>query len=396
MIAPTHTRLSRFYRRLAAASACAVALMSLPLAGAAGEGANNPSFAHVDSIMLQAVADSVFPGAVLLVADSGRRVHLRAYGMMGYGTYARLMPKNAIFDLASVTKVVATTTAAMLLVDRGQLDLDAPVQRYLPGFTGENKDKVTVRHLLVHASGLPPFRRYYLENLSAEETLHRIMIEPLIYSPGSETRYSDLGIILTAKIVEAISGLSLDRFCTKNIFQPLDMKDTFFNPPAEVLDRIPPTEYDPWRGRMVHGQVHDENAFTLGGVSGHAGLFSTAEDLSHFAAMLLAEGKYGGRQLISPEIIAEFTRRQNLVSGSSRALGWDTRSAEKSSSGQYMSMRAFGHTGFTGTSIWIDPVKKVFVILLSNRVHPTRDNRRIIGFRPRLHDAVMQALGKSR
>ncbi len=346
--------------------------------------------------MLQAVADSVFPGAVLLVADSGRRVHLRAYGMMGYGTYARPMPKNAIFDLASVTKVVATTTAAMLLVDRGQLDLDAPVQRYLPGFTGENKDKVTVRHLLVHASGLPPFRRYYLENLSAEQTLHRIMIEPLIYSPGTETRYSDLGIILTAKIVEAISGLSLDRFCAKNIFQPLDMEDTFFNPPAEVLDRIPPTEYDPWRGRMVHGQVHDENAFTLGGVSGHAGLFSTAEDLSHFAAMLLAEGKYGGRQLISPGIIAEFTRRQNLVSGSTRALGWDTRSAEKSSSGHYMSMRAFGHTGFTGTSIWIDPAKKVFVILLSNRVHPTRDNRRIIGFRPKLHDAVMQALGKSR
>ncbi len=396
MISSTRKHISQFYRRLAAASACAVALVYLPVSGAAGEGANSPSFAHVDSIMLQAVADSVFPGAVLLVADSGRRVHLRAYGMMGYGTYARPMPKNAIFDLASVTKVVATTTAAMLLVDRGQLDLDAPVQRYLPGFTGENKDKVTVRHLLVHASGLPPFRRYYLENLSAEQTLHRIMIEPLIYSPGTETRYSDLGIILTAKIVEAISGLSLDRFCAKNIFQPLDMEDTFFNPPAEVLDRIPPTEYDPWRGRMVHGQVHDENAFTLGGVSGHAGLFSTAEDLSHFAAMLLAEGKYGGRQLISPGIIAEFTRRQNLVSGSTRALGWDTRSAEKSSSGHYMSMRAFGHTGFTGTSIWIDPVKKVFVILLSNRVHPTRDNRRIIGFRPKLHDAVMQALGKSR
>ncbi len=376
-------------------------LVGLLAAGCSGRPRSGPPatgtdpFAAVTATMQQAVADSVFPGAVLLVADAESRVYFQAFGKMGYGDFARPMPRNAIFDLASVTKVVATTTAAMLLVDRGSLELDKPVQHYLPEFTGEGKEKVTVRHLLVHASGLPPFRRYYLENLSAEETLRRILIEPLIYEPGTETRYSDLGLILTAKIIEKLSGMPFDRFCTQNIFQPLDMRETFFNPPASLLDRIPPTEYDPWRGRMVHGVVHDENAYSLGGVAGHAGLFSTAEDLSHFARMLLSGGQYKGKAFLSSNVVAEFTRRQNLVPGSDRALGWDTRSAEKSSSGRFMSTQAFGHTGFTGTSIWIDPVKKVFVILLSNRVHPTRENRKIIAFRPTLHDAVMQALGKA-
>jgi len=355
-------------------------------------GFRSAGMARVDSMMQAAVQDSAFPGAVLLVARNAIIAHFKAYGNMGYGEYARPVPLNAIYDLASITKVVATTTAAMLLVQEGKLDLDARVQDYLPEFTGAGKDSVTVRHLLVHASGLPPFKRYFLENLSPGEIIRRILQEPLEYSPGTDTRYSDLGMILMGKIIEKLSGTTLDRFCRERIFAPLGMDETFFKPAESLYDRIPPTEDDPWRGRVVHGVVHDENAFALGGVAGHAGLFSSAHDLAIFAQMLLNGGAYDRTRLLQPEIIAQFTRRQNLVPGSDRALGWDTRSAEGSSSGHFMSMRAFGHTGFTGTSIWIDPEKRLFVILLTNRVHPTRANRKLYPFRPRLHDAIMEAL----
>ncbi len=349
-------------------------------------------FAPVDEQMRKALVDSVFPGAVLLVSHKNRIRHFKAYGFLGYGEYKKETPLNAIFDLASVTKVVATTTAAMLLVDRGKLDLEKPVQSYLPEFQGEGKLEITVRDLLVHTSGLPPFKRYYLENLSSEETLQRIFSEPLEYERRSESRYSDLGIILTGKIIEKISGMPLDQFCAKNIFEPLGMKETFFNPPKQSLYRIPPTELDEWRDRLVHGEVHDENSFSLGGVAGHAGLFSTATDVAAFLKMMVNAGEYKGRNFILSQTIAAFTKRQNLVEESTRAIGWDTRSEERSSSGHFMSMRAFGHTGYTGTSIWVDPDKSLFVILLTNRVHPTRVNRKIIAFRPILHDAVMRAL----
>lgn len=348
----------------------------------------------VDSLMQQAVRDSVFPGAVLLVARNGVIALFEAYGRMGYGDFDRPMPKNAIFDLASLTKVVATTTAAMLLVQEGRLDLDATVQSYLPGFTGPGKSSITIRHLLTHSSGLPPFKRYFLEELKPGEIIDRILQEPLEYAPGSDTRYSDLGIILLGKIIEKISGQSLDQFCRERIFEPLGMVETAFNPPSAWYERIPPTEKDPWRGRIVHGVVHDENAYALGGVAGHAGLFSSARDLAIFAQMLLNGGRYGETELLSRTIIEEFTRRQNMVSGSTRALGWDTQHPD-GSCGTLMSPRAFGHTGFTGTSLWIDPDNQLIVVLLSNRVHPTRENRKIIQFRPRLHDAVMRALSGS-
>ena len=348
-------------------------------------------FAGIDSMMHQAVRDSVFPGAVLLVARNGVIAHFKAYGKMGYGKWDRPVPLNAIYDLASLTKVIATTTAAMLMVQSGQLDLDAAVQGYLPEFVGENKDRVTVRHLLTHSSGLPPFKRYFLENLQPGEIIDRILKEPLEYEPGTQTRYSDLGMILLGKIIEKLSGQPLDRFCHDRIFEPLGMTETFFNPPAPLLDRIPPTENDPWRGRMVHGVVHDENAYALGGVSGHAGLFSSARDLAIFAQMMLNGGRYDDVRLLDRKIIEEFTRRQDIVPGSTRALGWDT-PGPRSSAGRLMSRKAFGHTGFTGTSIWIDPDRKLFVILLSNRVHPTRKNRKLYRFRPKLHDAIIGAL----
>ena len=355
-------------------------------------GFSTAGMARVDSMMQAAVQDSAFPGAVLLVARNAIIGHFKAYGNMGYGEYARPVPLNAIYDLASLTKVIATTTAAMLLVQEGKLDLDARVQDYLPEFTGAGKDSVSVRYLLVHASGLPPFKRYFLEELTPGEIVQRILQEPLEYSPGTETRYSDLGMILLGKIIEKLSGTTLDQFCRERVFAPLGMNETFFNPPETLYERIPPTEDDPWRQRMLHGVVHDENAFALGGVAGHAGLFSSAHDLAIFAQMLLNGGAYDHTRLLQPETIAQFTRRQNRVSGSDRALGWDTRSAEGSSSGHFMSMRAFGHTGFTGTSIWIDPENRLFVVLLTNRVHPTRANRKLYPFRPQLHDAIMQAL----
>ncbi|MEK7254388.1 MAG: serine hydrolase, partial [Bacteroidota bacterium] len=258
-------------------------------------------------------------------------------------------------------------------------------------FIGEKKEQVTVRHLLTHCAGLVPFRLYFKEKSSAGEILQPILNEPLEYPTGSKTSYSDLDFILLGKIVEKLSGVRLDTFCAEQIFRPLRMADTFFLPDSSVLSRLAPTEFDAWRGRLVHGQVHDENAHALGGVSGHAGLFSTARDLATFLQMLLNGGKYDDLQLLQSGTVALFTRRQNLVPGSSRALGWDTADGANSA-GRLMSERAFGHTGYTGTSVWVDPEKEMFVILLSNRVHPTRANTKILKFRALLHDAIMRAM----
>lgn len=354
--------------------------------------------ARLDSVRLlmqQAVRDSVFPGAVLLLGRNATIALHEAFGHLGYGEFARPMPLNAIFDMASVTKVIATTTASMLLYERGQLALDAPVQSYLPNFIGKDKEKITVRHLLTHTSGLIAFRRYFLDYHTPDEILNVILKEELTYPTGTQTIYSDLGVILLGKIIELVSGKSLEAFCRDEIFVPLRMHETFYQPDSSLLPRVAPTELDTLtlgrKGRIVHGTVHDENAYTLGGVSAHAGLFSTARDVGMFLQMLLNGGSYGELQLLRPETIAQFIKRQEVVTGSSRALGWDTADG-KNSAGTLMSTEAFGHTGFTGTSVWSDPQTQLFVVLLSNRVHPTRENRRIIPFRAKLHDAIVRAL----
>ncbi len=357
-------------------------------------GMNAAQLDSVRLLMQTAVRDSVFPGAVLLVARNGLIVMDEACGTMGYNEFNRPMRLDGIFDMASVTKCVATTTACMLLYERGQLDLEAPVQKYLPEFIGAGKENVTIRHLLTHSSGLMAYRRYFLEFHAPGEIIKTILNEPLENPVGAKTVYSDLGIILMGKIAEKLSGQSLEVFCREQIFQPLKMSETGYNPPQQFITRIPPTEFDSWRGRMVHGQVHDENAFSLGGVSGHAGLFSTTRDLAAFLFMLQNGGVYEGGRLLKPETIALFTSRQNVVAGSSRALGWDTPDG-KNSAGHFMSGRAFGHTGFTGTSVWTDPEKNMFVILLSNRVHPARNNQKLLPFRAKLHDAVMKAVANA-
>jgi CubicO group peptidase (beta-lactamase class C family) len=364
----------------------AAALVAVVACGPSGRAAPTPVAPQVDPRFsavvsyLRSQVDSAFPGAVIAVGYQGEIVLLNAVGHYGSGD-ARPVTPATIFDLASLTKVVGLTTAAMMLVDSGQLDLDAPVQRYVPAFQGADKERVTIRHLLTHSSGLPAWRPLYREAATREEALALVDTTPLLRQPGDTFVYSDLGAIVLMQAVEAIAREPLDRFLEARLFGPLGMAATRFLPPESWRSRIAPTENDSsFRHHMLRGEVHDENAARLGGVSGHAGLFSTAGDLARFAEWLLR----------APQM-REWTKRQNLPPGSSRALGWDTPS-ERSSAGTKLSATAFGHTGFTGTSVWIDPENDLFIILLTNRVNPTRANTKILQVRRRVADLVVDAL----
>ncbi|HSK81341.1 MAG TPA: serine hydrolase domain-containing protein [Thermoanaerobaculia bacterium] len=350
-----------------------------------------PALEDADRLLESFRERGAFPGGVLAVGHRGEVVHLHAFGRLTYDADAPPVAADTLYDLASLTKVVATTTMAMILVDEGRLDLDQPVRELLPGFTGPGKEAVTVRHLLTHSSGLPAVAPLYQEIRGRTAYLERIQAMDLEFPPGSRSTYSDLGIILLGEILERTAGQPLDAFVRERVLEPLGMRDTRFLPPVELRPRIAPTEIDPWRGRLIQGEVHDENAFAMGGVAPHAGLFGTAGDLARFAQMLLNGGIFEGRRLVSPETVELFTRRAGIP-GSDRALGWDTKSAEGSSAGTLFSSRSFGHTGFTGTSIWIDPERELFVILLTNRVHPTRENNLIREARPAVADAVVRAL----
>jgi CubicO group peptidase (beta-lactamase class C family) len=304
-----------------------------------------------------------------------------------------------MYDIASLTKVVATTTLVAKLAEGDfpvPIDLDAKVERYLPEWAGgpqpEWRSRVTVRHLLTHTSGLPPFKEYWRTSKSKQDTLDKIFKEPLEYEPGTKEVYSDLGIILMAEIIERLTGKPLDVLAHEFIFAPLGMTNSMYNPPKKIWPTVAPTEMDnQYRHRQIQGEVHDENAAAIGGVSGHAGVFSTAPDLAAFCQMLLNGGVYAHQRILRRATIAEFTTPQQLSSGT-RTLGWAA-PTPGGSSGQFFGPHSFGHTGFTGTSIWVDPDKQVFVVFLTNRVYPTRENQKHIKVRPALHDAVMQALG---
>lgn len=346
---------------------------------------------------LQSEVDSAFPGAVLAVGMAGRPPLFAAVGHYGADD-PRPVDTATVYDLASLTKVVGLTTVAMLLVHEGKLDLDASVQRYVPAFRGPNKDRVTIRHLLTHSSGLPAWRPLYTEATTRATAFTLADTTPLTSEPGATSVYSDLGAIVLTQVIEGITGQRLDALLAARVFGPLGMRDTRFLPPNEWQDRVAPTERSQ-DGTVIRGTVHDENAWRLGGVSGHAGLFSTAPDLARFAAWLLGEtpghGPGVNTPTLPPEMVKEWTRRQNLPPGSSRTLGWDTPSGPNSSAGTKLSSAAFGHTGFTGTSIWIDPEKGLFIILLTNRVHPTRENNRIGRVRSRVADLVVAALSEN-
>lgn len=348
--------------------------------------------ADVDRVVEAAIADRAFPGAVVAVGHRGRLALLKAYGRLSYDAGAAPVTTETIYDLASLTKVVATTTVAMSLFDEGRLALDAPVASYLPRFTGRWKERVTVRHLLTHSSGIEWWAPLYKEVAGQKAYVERICAMDLVSEPGTAMKYSDLGIILLGEILQRVSGRTLEELVRERVIEPLGMKDTAFLPAAALLPRIAPTEFDAWRGRTVHGEVHDENAFALGGVSSHAGLFSTAPDLARFAQMMLWKGVYGHRRIAAPRTVDAFTRRSTLPLGTDRAIGWDTRSSEGSTAGSLFSPTSYGHTGFTGTSLWIDPERELFLVLLTNRVHPTRDNPKMRAVRPAVADAVVRAL----
>jgi CubicO group peptidase (beta-lactamase class C family) len=378
-----------------ARSAPAAAPAPLPAAGspvpaspvAVGMDASLP--ARIDSIVLAAIADGAAPGAAVAIGRWGRIVHMRGYGRTDWADTAPAVDASTVYDMASLTKVVATTTAAMLLEDEGRLDIERPVADYLPEFVGTDKAAITVRMLLTHSGGLEAFAPLFLEFRGREQYLAQILARPLAAEPGTRTVYSDWDFILLQLVIERLTGQPLDRFLETRVFAPLGMRDTRFSPPEAWKPRIAPTEIDTMRGGKVWGFVHDENAWAIGGVAGHAGLFSSARDLAAFAHMLLAGGSHGPAQILRAETVARWTARQD--DGASRALGWDTPSGT-SSAGRYFSPRSFGHTGFTGTSIWMDPERGLFVVLLTNRVNPTRENQKHVALRRGVADAAQRAI----
>jgi CubicO group peptidase (beta-lactamase class C family) len=283
-----------------------------------------------------------------------------------------VVASRTIYDLASLTKVVATTTAIMMLYDEGKVRLEDPVSKFLPDFSGGAKDDITIQQLLEHRSGLPAGRELWRSAFSPDEARKAVIDAPLECNPGRCFIYSDLGPDILGFIVEAVAGQRLDTYLQQRLFEPLAMTDTYFRPHWTLRDRIAPTELTPPRGYPLRGEVHDENAFVMGGVAGHAGLFSTATDLAIFAQMMLNGGQINGVRIVSDSTVARFT--ENTESRGSRALGWDTCDHD-GSCGKYLSKRAYGHTGFTGTSLWIDPDRDLFVILLTNRVHAARARR---------------------
>ena len=335
----------------------------------------------------RAVADSAFPGAYVIVGRKDRILASYGAGHLDWAPSPR-PDEHTLWDMASLTKVTALEPAMMQLVEQGKIDINAPVQTYLPQWTGPNKEKVLIRHLLTHASGLPAWRPLYKEADSSDSAMKLVYATELDTLPGVRYVYSDLNAILLAEVVRTVTGQRIDTYAAAHVFGPLKMRETMFLPPASLLERIAPTEIDPWRQRHLRGEVHDENAAILGGVAGHAGLFSSAHDMAQYAQMYLNGGTLGGARIVKPETIRQFTTVYDSTF-SNRALLWETPTGNNSA-GHLMKRPAFGHTGFTGGDIWIDPANDLFLVLLTNRVNPTRANTKIGAVRQAVADAVMR------
>jgi len=356
-------------------------------------GMSGDTLSRIDSLLRNAITRRAFPGAAVAIGRAGALTKLDGYGYFTYNSEQPVTPQSR-FDMASVTKVVVTTTAAMQLYDQGLLDLDAPVSRYLSTFTQHGKQGVTIRHLLTHTSGLPPFRPFHRMGVTTRQAvIDSIFAIGLEFEPGAQARYSDFSMITLALVIEKITGQEFAAYAREHILEPLGMHDTGFLPTGHPDESVVPTEVDDYfRNRLIQGEVHDETAWLLGGTAGHAGLFSTAADLARFAFMLTNGGRIEGKPFIRDETIRLFTTPID-PDHHTRALGWDTRSREGySSAGAFFGPHSFGHTGFTGTSIWIDPDQQLFVILLTNRVYPTRENRGHLPIRPQLADLAYKAI----
>jgi serine-type D-Ala-D-Ala carboxypeptidase len=348
-------------------------------------------------VLQQAVLERAFPCATAAVTHRGKLVALKAFGQFTYDGDAPRAEVGTFFDLASLSKVMATTTMAALLYQSGLLDLEMPVAAVVPEFASTDygiadpqRGEISFRMLLAHSSGLPAHLLLY-ESASTRDELVRMACQaPLSAEPGMRAEYSDLGFIILGEALTRLADEDIDSFCQREVFGPLGMARTGFNPLPEQEPSIPPTVNDvTFRKRIIQGEVNDENASVMGGVAGHAGLFAPAEDVAGFAQVMLS----GGGPILRPEIIALFTRREVSPPETSRTLGWDTPSAP-SQAGQYFSTGSFGHLGYTGTSLWIDPERQISITLLTNRTWPDNKNKAIQQVRPRFHDAVMENLGQ--
>jgi CubicO group peptidase (beta-lactamase class C family) len=372
-------------------------------------------FGRLASELERAVADGAFPGAVVLVSQAGRVRYHAAFGARSLDPEQTPMRPDTIFDLSSLTKPLATTTAFLLLVKDRKVLIDDRVTRFFRNFGVHGKTHVSFRHLLAHCSGLPGWRPYFrdierieqrgrlnfLGSRGAKEFVYeQIHRERPEYETGAKSVYSDLGFMLLGQLVEVVSRQPLDRFCHERIFRPLGLRSIAFVDLSTIRTKrlmpvgemIAPTERCPWRGRVLCGEVHDDNAYAMGGVAGHAGLFGSAGDVDVMATRLRAAWRGARDDLVPRELLREFWTRDPLVPGSTWALGWDTPSPHGSMAGERASQNTVGHLGFTGTSLWIDLERDAHVVLLTNRVHPRRDNDRIRDVRPRVHDAVWEAL----
>jgi CubicO group peptidase (beta-lactamase class C family) len=375
-------------------------------------GTQEETFRNAFVLLQNAIDAHAFPACSLAVTLRGELIAHQALGRFTYEPASPRVATNSIFDLASVTKAVATTTMAMILYERGLLDLEAPVTAIVPEFAGDDPRRrdVTLRMLLVHASGLPAYEKLFLRAKTRDALLTAAFTTNLTADPGTRAEYSDIGFIILGVALERLADEPLDTFCQREIFGPLGMSHTTFNPPKAWKDKIIPTVDEcgagapareplipsakpasgTFRGRIVQGEVQDENASVLGGVAAHAGLFAPCEDVAIFAHALLS----AGHPILRPDTIELFTRRESSPKGTSRALGWDTPSSP-SQSGKYFGPRSYGHLGYTGTSLWIDPERQLSITLLTNRTWPDCQNQAIKHVRPAFHDAVIEAL-KSR
>jgi uncharacterized protein YbbC (DUF1343 family)/CubicO group peptidase (beta-lactamase class C family) len=355
------------------------------MAAPATVGMSARQLAGIDGVVVESIAKHELPGAVVLVARRGHIVWRKAYGSRAVLPEHEDMTPDTIFDLASLTKVVATATSIMKLVERGQVRLSDPITLYLPELKGESRDRITIEQLLTHRAGYAPDFDLNEKWTGYDEAMKRLMTEPLRNPPDTRFVYSDIGFIALGEVVHRVSGMTLDEFARRNIFEPLGMRDTGFRPRSALAPRIAPTETRAAAGsylggtgdktaegkRWLRGEVHDPTSFRMGGVAGHAGLFSTADDLAIYCQMILNGGQYNGVRILSPMSVMMMTRPHAVgEDGGARGLGWDIATSFSSNRGDLFPLGSFGHTGFTGTSLWIDPASESFIVFLSNRVHP--------------------------
>jgi len=349
----------------------------------------SPDFRKLDALMQEALNDRIFPGASLAVIRKGKTLYHQAFGQQTYNLKDPVAETSTIYDAASLTKAIVTTSIIMQLVDRDSLDLRTPVARYLPGFAANGKEHVTIEHLMRHTSGLRAHTFYAKTCRKPDEVFHAIELDSLTYKPGTDTKYSDLGFILLGRVIEKVTGQDIPANFRTRFARPLGMNSTMFNPPQQLQPRIAPTAPDTtWTLDSPRPIVNDQNAALLGGAAGHAGLFTTTGDLIKMVQMLMNSGEFDGKRYIAASTVRRFLRKTAWP----RALGWDMVTNGKSSAGSRFSANSWGHLGYTGTSIWVDPEKDLAVILLSNRVWPTEENIKIRKFRPVLHDTVVECV----